>query len=296
MRSLNGFFINFAAMQFLKTSLFIVFSFFFFGSTLPASRTSCRELLIKMFDSVAIIKTQQYDLKATERVDGHLLFAESSVKINEHPKKIYFNSYLKGIELLWVQGENKGNALVHSRSVPLLNVDLDPYGSVMRKNQHHTIFDLGFRYITKTLSMTLSKTTKDVDKHFAFAGTVTWNKTECFQLLISYPEYRYIEHITQKGETVTTIAHHYHTSDFKIRYKNDLSSYFGVIKEGKKLQVPIPYANRAILFIDKKTYLPVNLKVYDEEGLFEAYEFYNIQINKIFAPEEFSKNYKGYGF
>lgn len=292
----NSFFINFAAMQFLKLALFIVFTFFFFGSTVPVSPVSCRELLTKMFDSIAVIKTQQYDLKATERVDGHLLFAESRVKINEHPKKIYFNSYLKGIELLWVQGENKGNALVHSRSVPLLNVDLDPYGSVMRKNQHHTIFDLGFRYIAKTLAMTLAKTTKDVDKHFAFAGTVIWNKTECFQILISYPEYKYIEHITQKGETVTSIAHHYNTSDFKIRYKNDLSSYFGTIKEGRKLQIPTPYANRAILFIDKKTFLPVNLKVYDEEGLFEAYEFYNIQINKIVAPDEFSKNYKGYGF
>ncbi len=283
-------------MQFCKLTLFIVFSFFFFGSTVPISPISCHELLTTMFDSVAAIKTQQFNLKATERVGKQLLFAESLVKINEYPKKIYFNSTLKGVELLWLQGENRGNAVVHSRNIPLLNMDLDPYGNVMRKDQHHTIFDLGFKYIAKTLSRTFHETKKEGDKHFAFAGTLTWNNTECFQILITYPEYQYIEHITQKGETVTTIASLYNTSDYKIRYKNDLSSYFGTVKPGRKLKIPTPYANRAILFIDKKTFLPVNVKVYDEEGLYEAYEFYNIRINKGFAPDEFSKNYKDYSF
>ena len=57
-----------------------------------------------------------------------------------------------------------------------------------------------------------------------------------------------------------------------------------------------PYSNKAIMYIDKKTFIPVNLKVYDELGLFEAYEFYNMKINVAFAPDEFTKNFKGYGF
>lgn len=283
-------------MRFFTPVLFILFLLLFLGATVPAEPSQCREILTNMLDSIQIIRTQQYDLKSTERVDGHLLFAESRIKINESPKKIYFKSLEKGIEVLWVENENKGNAMVHSRSIPFVSMDLDPYGAIMRKNQHHTIFDLGFPYIGQTIATTMLKTSKDFDKHFSFAGTVHWNKTDCFQLLISYPEYKWIEHVTKQGETVTSIAQLYNTSDFKIRYKNDLSSYFGTIKEGKRLQVPIPYSNKAILFIDKRTYLPANLKVYDEEGLFEAYEFYNVRINKTFAANEFSKSFKEYDF
>src|SRR5688500_14071329 len=126
-------------MRFLKLALFIIFPLFFLGANAPTKNFSCREILNRMLDSINAVKTQQYDLKATERVEGHLLFAESRIKINEYPKKIYFNSYLKGIEVLWVQGTNKGNALVHSRNLPFVNMDLDPYGAIMRKNQHHTI-------------------------------------------------------------------------------------------------------------------------------------------------------------
>ncbi|MCE9540141.1 MAG: DUF1571 domain-containing protein, partial [Bacteroidetes bacterium] len=55
-------------------------------------------------------------------------------------------------------------------------------------------------------------------------------------------------------------------------------------------------ASKVILFIDKKTFMPINIKIYDEEGLYEAYEFYNVIINKPFDQDEFSKNFKGYKF
>jgi hypothetical protein len=270
--------------------------FFFAGATGGGESVSCREIIQSMLDSIRNIRTQTCDVKAMERVDGHLLFAESHIKVNVSPRKIYFHNPEKGIEVLWVEGTNKGNASVHSRSVPLVNFDLDPYGSIMRKDQHHTVFELGSPYIGVTIANTIVKAPKDFDKHFAYAGTLTWNNHECYQILISYPEYKYVEYITKKGETVTSISQKMNTSDFKIRYKNDLGSYFGAIKEGKKLLIPVPYSNRAILFIDKKTFIPLNVKVYDEEGLFESYEFYNVKINPGFAANEFSKNYKDYGF
>ncbi|HEY0029493.1 MAG TPA: DUF1571 domain-containing protein [Bacteroidia bacterium] len=248
-----------------------------------------------MLDSIKHIKTQTCDVKATERVGKHLLFAESSIKINFFPRKIYFRN-AKGIEILWVEGSNKGNAIVHSRALPLMNFDLDPHGSLMRKDQHHTIFDLGSHYIGTTLAQTIIKAPKDFDKHFAYAGTVNWNNKECYQIVISYPEYKYVEYVTKKGETVSSIAARLNTSDYKIRYKNDLSSYFGAIKEGKVLTIPVPYSNKAIVLIDKKTFIPISIKVYDEEGLYEAYEFTNMRNNIVFKSDEFLKTFKGYDF
>ncbi len=231
-----------------------------------------------------------------ENINGHLLHAESTLKINFNPKMIYFKSVLKGNELLWVHGKNKGNAVVRSRTLPLVNLDLDPFGSLMRKDNHHTIFDLGFPYIGSIVANTIVKWPKDFDKHFAFAGTITWNHTECYQIIINFPEYKYIEYTVAKGETANSIAGKLSTSDYKIRNKNGLSSYYGSIKEGKKLLVPTPYANKVILYLDKKTYMPINVKIYDDEGLFESYEFYNVKINTAFASDEFSEKFKGYGF
>lgn len=283
-------------MRFLRFLSILFLSFLFFGAHVPMNNLSSRDIINQMLDSIKKIKTQRYEVKSIERVNGSLHFAESRIKLSLNPRQIYFHSTTKGVEILWVQGANKGNALVHSKTLPFMNLDLDPYGSIMRKDQHHTIFDLGFHYIGSTISNTITKAPKDFDKHFAFAGTLTWNKIECYQILINYPEYKYIEYITGKGETVSSIAYKLHSSDYKIRYKNELSSYFGSIKEGKKLLIPIPYSNKTILYIDKKTFIPISIKVYDEEGLYEAYEFYNIRLNTTFASDEFLKSYKEYEF
>lgn len=283
-------------MRFLKFSLIVFISVLFLGAKTPGTNLSCREIIHQMLDSIKKIKTQRCEVKSTERSNGSLHIADSQIKININPKKIYFKNPTKGIEILWVQGTNKGNAIVRSSTLPFMNLDLDPYGSIMRKDQHHTIFDLGFHFIGTTIANTIVKAPKDFDKHFAYAGTLMWNKIDCYQVLVDYPEYKYIEYTVGKGETVTSISYKFSTSDYKIRHKNELSSYFGTIKEGKKLLIPVPYCNKTILYIDKKTFLPVSIKVYDEGGLYEAYEFYNIRLNTTFATDEFSKSYKEYGF
>jgi len=283
----------------MRKSIFLItlFAIIFFVGAKPVDSTpTCREIIERMLDSIKNIKTQTYIVKSTERVGKHLLFAEAFVKLSYNPRKIYFKNPEKGIEVLWVSGENKGNALVRARSLPIMNIDLDPYGSLMRKDQHHTIFDLGTPYVGSVIANTIVKAPKDFDKHFAYAGVLVWNKIECYQIVVNYPDYKYIEYTVGKGETVTSIAYKFSTSDFKIRNKNNLSSYFGTIKEGKVLSIPIPYSNKGIFYVDKNTYLPINIKVYDEEGLYEAYEFHNLKVNMKFAPNEFSRDFKEYGF
>jgi hypothetical protein len=286
----------FVIMRHFRVAILFFLLLFFAGANNAPKIGSCREIIEQMLDSIRIIKTQRYEVKSTERVGEHLLFAESRIKIESSPKKIYFNSPKKGTEILWIQGQNNNEALVHSSSIPLMNFNLDPYGSIMRKDQHHTIFDLGFQYIGLTIANTIVKAPRDFDKHFLYAGSVNFDNHDCHQIVISYPEYKYIEYITGKGETVTSIAQKLNTSDFKIRHINDLSSYFGAIKTQKKLMIPVPYSNKAILYIDKKTSIPLSIKIYDENGLFESYEFFNVVINKPFMENEFSKSFKGYGF
>lgn len=289
------YFFYFCKMRFVRLIVLVSIPFFYLAGSRPNENLTCKEIVTHLLDSIKNIKTQRCEVKSIEHINGQLFFAESILKLNVNPKMIYYKSVLKGNEVLWIQGANKGNAKIHSRSFPI-NLDLDPYGSLMRKDNHHTIFDLGFQYIGSIVANTIVKAPKDFDKHFSLAGTLVWNHIECYQVIISFPEYKYVEYTVVKSETANGIAKKFSTSDYKIRNKNGLSSYYGYIKEGKKLLIPTPYGNKVILYVDKKTFMPVCVRIYDEEGLFESYEFYNVKINTAFAADEFSENCKGYGF
>ena len=75
----------------------------------------------------------------------------------------------------------------------------------------------------------------------------------------------------------------------KIRNSND-------VKKGDIIKVPNDYSQKMILYVDKKTYFPVLIKVYDEVGLFEQYDYSNLVFNPVFASDEFLKSNKKYNF
>ena len=75
----------------------------------------------------------------------------------------------------------------------------------------------------------------------------------------------------------------------------DVDSYTDVW-QGQTIKIPSDYAAKTILYIDQKTFLPLVLKIYDDEGLFEHYEFLKLQLNPSFQKDEFSRNFKDYGF
>jgi len=78
--------------------------------------------------------------------------------------------------------------------------------------------------------------------------------------------------------------------------KNKEIKNFGDVKPGQIIIIPNAYARKTVLYIDKNTYLPILQTMYDDIGLFEQYEFYNLQLNPKIAEEEFTKEYKGYHF
>ena len=56
------------------------------------------------------------------------------------------------------------------------------------------------------------------------------------------------------------------------------------------------YASKTLMYIDVQTKLPIALKIFDNGGLYESYEFRDIVINKAFDKEEFLKDFKDYKF
>lgn len=252
------------------------------------------EILNDVLKSISKIKTLRYDLQRNERVKGKMNFTESKVKLQVSPRKLYIS--LDGQEVLWMQGANNGNALVNPGTFPYINLNLDPMGSLMRKGQHHTIHELGMEYLAEILKNAMQLYSKELSKHFVILGEEKYMGRTCYKLSIAFPDFTWAPYTVKSGETILSIAGRLHVSEFMILEENPkVSSYTGVVA-GQIIKVPNAYAKLFLLMIDKEYMLPISEKIYDDKGLFETYEFYNLKVNSPIAAEEFTESYKDYNF
>jgi outer membrane lipoprotein-sorting protein len=273
----------------LITGLFIFSSFY-----LNNHNTDADAIVNKMFAAMQNVKTLQYKLRVTERIRGKIEARESQVKLQISPRKLYMK--IKNQEVLWVQGTNGGNALINPGTFPYVNLNLDPLGSIMRKDQHHTIHELGFAYIASILKNHLDKHTSDFKKHFFITGEEVFDGKTCYKLSVLMPDFGWETYTVKKGENIVTIARKLHISEYMILENNPNISWYDAVKEDQQIQVPNSYSKYALLLVDKETMLPVSTKLIDDKGLFEAYYYTDLKINAHIPPEEFTRGYKDYNF
>jgi len=267
----------------------ISFSFRKTGDIKPA------KILLHMYDSIRNVKTLRTKVTALERVDKKFSVANSEYILQTQPRKLYFINREKKLEILYNNELYGHKALVKPHVFPYMTLNLDPTGNLMRKNQHYSINELGYAFIGNSIALTLSKD-KDGINNFTYRGTTTKNGYSCHLLEYENKNYNYTEYTVQEKETATSIASKLCVNDYLLRDKNNLLNDFGYLKKGSVLKVPNLYCKKAILFIDEKLMLPISLSLYDDSGLFESYDFSELQINKPFKEDDFVRENKNYGF
>jgi outer membrane lipoprotein-sorting protein len=264
-------------------------------TTLKSTKsTSAKDVLNNLIESISKVKTLRYNLQCNERIKGKMQHTESSVKLQVSPRKLYIS--VRGPELIWIEGANNGNALVNPGSFPYINLNLDPNGSLMRKDQHHTINEMGLQYLAEILKDGIKRAGDDFDKHFVLLGEEKYDGRMCYKVSISFSDFSWNSYTVKAGENMTTIARKLHVSEYLILENNTKYSWYSDVKPGDVIQVPDAYAKYTLLLIDKELLLPVNNKIFDDKGLFETYEYYNLKVNTPILPEEFTKDYKDYHF
>ncbi len=261
-----------------------------------SENTTPFRILHQMMDSIDNIKTLKMKLVALERYQNKYLKAVSYTKISYYPiKKLYFINPEKKIEILYTENANDNKTLVKHPSLPF-SLFLDPNGSVMKKNQHYTIHELGFQYISHTIQMALAKEKNNYQKHLHYLGLNEKNNKLCYTLMYESSDFNFITYTVQSRETVVSIARKFNINEYIIRDKNNLYSNFGFLKKGTFILIPTMYCKKAFIYLDKNNYLPVSINLYDDKGIVESYDYFEVQKNIPINDEEFTKNFKEYNF
>ena len=256
------------------------------------SPVSTEQLISRLSAAIENLRFLRCSVRAQERVGGKFNQARSQMKLAFKPLRVYIKNQ-KNIEVLWVSGQNDGDAWVYPASFPYVTLSLDPNGALMRRNQHHTALQAGFGTIADLLRTTGLRQDHGFSRSFRYVGDSTLQGRGCYVLRSDFPQFRYVAYKAGRNETLSTVADRFGCGEFRIMERNNLSPGAS-IPAGKVVQVPNAYGRRTTVCVDPKTYLPMLIQVLDDKGLFEQFEFSDVVANHPIPAEEFTKNFKEY--
>lgn len=252
-------------------------------------------IIHQMFDSIKNIRTLRVKISALERVDKKFVTSAAELKLQVKPRKLYYHNSHKNVKVLYNSEFSVQKALVKPNSFPYMAVWLDLSNSLMRRNQHYSISELGYDFIGKSIALTIKKDPLGVN-NFVYHGRVLKNGYMCYLLQYENKSYSYTSYTVGEKETTHSLAYKLCVNEYLLRNVNDLMNDFGYIKKGTVLKVPSLYCKKAVLYIDEKLMLPVSVSIFDDAGLFESYEYRSIEINKPFLANEFNRDFQDYDF
>ena len=251
-----------------------------------------------VFESTKQIQTLKYEFVRKERIDDKMVENHSYIKMQRRPYKIYLKEMYpnEGVEALFPHPTDDSKALINPNGFPWVSLKLDPTGELMRRNQHHTLLQGGFDYVMSVMEFIFYKYQADIMTMVSYEGTELVSGIKCEKITLNNPSFSYKEYVVKEGESINSIAKKHRLNEYLIIQKNDNLGLFHEVTQGDVLMLPTDYSAKMTLYIDKLNNLPLKMMIYDEVGLFESYEFRNVDINPKIANEEFQDSFLGYEF
>ncbi len=237
-----------------------------------------KELIEKTMAAVQSNTVLSFTFTRFERFKGKMESGSSQIKLETTPFKLYLKTLGPGggKELLYGVSSG-GKAVVEPNAFPYVTLRIDPFSSLLRDKQHHTIFEIGFTYFGKIMT-SFSRTINYKYKDFCTVdGEVLWNGRKCISVTCNYPQFAYVTYIVKKNETLTSIAARLNLSDYMMLEKNsETVDDYDDLDEGEAILIPNLYCKKITFYIDKENFLPIRQLIYDDLGLFEEYHYLNV--------------------
>ena len=259
---------------------------------------SAREIVESSVVAMKSCKTLKGKIERSERLKGEMEKAKMFFKVRFNPYSVYIYNYYpdEGSEVLFKKGWNNNKAHIHPNKFPFVNVNLKPTGDLLLKDRHHTIMDVGFVYTLNVVQFLLDERGDEFDKYVRKEKDVVYDGEPCWVISIDYDEYGFEDYTVQAGEDLIKIDQKLRVPAFKVlEINDDVKDYFDV-KAGDVIKVPNIYAQKVVLFVSKKNRLPIVQIIYDDNGLFEKYEYQGIEVNPPLKDGEFTPDWPDYEF
>jgi Protein of unknown function (DUF1571) len=278
--------------------LFFTFSIIFLFSESNSQNVSAINLYESMRKSIGGTHTSSFNIKTNERHDGKYCGNEYIVKLNAKPYKVFVYSITPnpGAKALFIKGENDDKTYIHPNKFPYFNFSLSPYSSLLRKNHHFTMMEMGFDYLNELFGVYQKKDSVAFMQSLSLGNDVMFHGKLCYQLIINPKNFMMLDYTVLKNENLTKISRKLFLNDNMILEMNPKLDGMNDVKEGDKIKVPNVFARKIILLLDKTNHLPVVQEMYDEKGLFIRVEITSLIRNPKFDKDEFTRTKKEYGF
>ena len=279
----------------MKPFLFLLFLPFMLNAQVERERKA----LDQMLNACEKLKSASFILFTSERLkDGTIEKGEMLVKLQHVPLCMYLHIYHPnvGVEILYRKDEWKNTLYVNPNGFPYVNLKLDMNSKNVRKNSHHAISDIGFDYLVNMIRHYKEGFGDKVYDYLTISDTVQFERHKCLKMEFDYTEFGYKNYVVKKNENVVDIAVKNHVHEYMIVSANKNVDDIHDIEEGQQLRIPNMFARKIIFYVDLHNHLPLVQEIHDEQGFFEKYEYKSFVLNPTFDPEEFTSDYKDYGF
>lgn len=259
---------------------------------------TCEKALNTMFDSIYSLETVKFKMTSYERIDGKIQQNQAVVYVNYAPRKIFLRGFKSDGELanevMYLEGENNNKALISPNGFPYFNLSLDPTGSTIRHNRHLTIFEAGGRYLVDMLRIGMENYMKSGDSTNRFF--IEREAKGLIKLTVLNPDYAFVKYTVQPNERMRDLCFRLGIPEYKLIEINSDIGGFDDLEEGLEILIPNFYAKKLELTIRESDFIPLHVKIYDEQGIFSEYRYLYFNCHPYVDQQTFSINNPAYTF
>lgn len=257
-----------------------------FTFVLTISISNAQEINVaeKMLSAISNIHTLSMNITSTERLHDRTAVVSQKLEASFNPlkAKITFIKPNSGSIVMFHANQNDNEIQYMPNGFPYFNININPLGNLARRNNHHTILDVGFNYLADILEFELQK-----NPNLLTAKNGVYKNKNVFILEANHIDFDYVEYTMKPNENVRDVALKKRVSEYKIVQKNDILSFFDE-HTNKSILIPSYYCKYIKLIIDPENMLPLSIQNYDKNGLLEQYDYENVIVNPTFKSDYFN--------
>lgn len=287
------------SFSFMKCRLYFILLFSVIQYSFFAQNYNLKvELIDNMIKAIDNHNQLEFKMYRNERSKNGFTDGKFYAKLNNKPYKLYIKNFKPkpGSEILYIKGQNDDKALINPNSFPYFSISLDPDNSILLAGGHHSVREAGFALFSNMFKLYKKNYGEELYNRITYHGMFKWNNRVCYKISIDYPDYSTKKYTPKNGETLYSISRDKLLNIGKLREYNEKYDDDEILDENDIIIIQSVYAKKAVIFIDKLNYFPIYQLIYDEEGLYEKYQYDDLNLDVNFKNEEFTKDFSEYNF